>query len=271
MEADLFENLLIGSGEANTYLAWALAKSGQRTAADERSLIGSSCANTACLPSKNVIHSAKVASLVNRAAEFGISTGPAQIEMAGVFSRKHQMVEELISEHLQRYHDSGAELIMDEARFTAPNTVRVTLQSGGVRMIRGTRVSIDVGTRASLPLIPGLAEARPMTHVGALNRQRLPEHLVVLVGGYAGLEFAQTLRRFGNHVTIIHRGEHLLSVGFSSLLPWEQKQASSLLRCKPRCSREYHIKLCAMRTSPFPPWPKVLELSSGISLLPPDL
>lgn len=205
-----FDNLLIGSGEANKYLAWALAKSGERTAIVERSMIGGSCPNTACLPSKNVIHSAKVASLVKRAGEFGISTGLVQTEMAAVFSRKARMVDDLVVLHQQRFRENGVELIMGEARFTGPNTVQVKLQSGGIRNVEGVRVFVNVGTHATLPEIPGLAAAKPMTHVEALNLQRLPKHLVVMGGGYVGIEFAQAMRRFGSKVTIIHRGEQLL-------------------------------------------------------------
>lgn len=113
--------------------------------------------------------------------------------------------------HLDNFKASGAELIMGEARFTQPKTVRVALDAGGTRQLRGERVFINVGTRASIPDVPGLATAAPMTHVEALNLERLPEHLVILGGGYVGLEFAQALRRFGSHVTIIQRGPRLLA------------------------------------------------------------
>lgn len=211
MDTDLFHNLVIGSGESGKYLAWALAKAGQRTAVIERSMIGGSCPNIACLPTKNVIRSAKVASFVQRAREFGISTGEVHVDMAGVIARKRQMVEDLVTIQRQRYLDTGVELIMGEARFIAPLTVHITLPSGGVRLIQGARVFVNVGTHTSLPDIPGLAESRPMTHVEALNLQYVPRHLVILGGGFVGLEFAQAMRRFGSEVTIIHRGEQLLS------------------------------------------------------------
>ena len=99
---------------------------------------------------------------------------------------------------------------MGEARFTEPKTVQVTLKADGTRLLRGDRVFINVGTRATIPDVPGLAMARPMTHVEALNLERLPEHLVILGGGYVGLEFAQAMRRFGSRVTIIQRGPRLL-------------------------------------------------------------
>lgn len=120
-----FEVLIIGSGEAGKNLAWAMAKAGRRTAVVERKLIGGSCPNIACLPSKNVIHSAKVAELARRGAEFGVMAESMAIDMARVQARKRQMVDGEIRLHLDLYKASGAELIMGEARFVAPNTVKV--------------------------------------------------------------------------------------------------------------------------------------------------
>jgi pyruvate/2-oxoglutarate dehydrogenase complex dihydrolipoamide dehydrogenase (E3) component len=173
-------------------------------------MIGGSCPNVACLPSKNVIYSAKAVSLVHPTTGLGVVTGTTRVDMAGVARRKRQMVEDLVKLHLDNFKASGAELIMGEARFTEPKTVRVALNAGGTRLVRGERVFINVGTRASIPDVPGLAEAAPMTHVEALNLERLPEHLAVLGGGYVGLEFAQALRRFGSQITIIQRGPRLL-------------------------------------------------------------
>src|SRR5262245_15753348 len=130
--------------------------------------------------------------------------------MAGVARRKRQMVNELVEVHLGKFKASGAELVMGEARFTEPKTVRVTLNAGGTRSLRSERVFINVGTRASMPDVPGLALAGPMTHVEALNLERLPGHLVILGGGYVGLEFAQAMRRFGSRVTLVQRGPRLL-------------------------------------------------------------
>ncbi|HTS16246.1 MAG TPA: FAD-dependent oxidoreductase [Verrucomicrobiae bacterium] len=211
MSVEQYQNVVIGSGEAGKYLAWTLAKMGQRTVVVERSRIGGSCPNVACLPSKNVIHSAKVASLVSRAGEFGIRTGPANVDMAGVFERKRRMVDGLIELNLGNYKASGAELVMGDARFVEPKTVGVTLSDGGARTLRGERVFLNVGTRADVPDMPGLKEAKPMTHIEALNLQRLPEHLVILGGGYVGVEFAQMMRRLGSRVTVVHRGSQLLS------------------------------------------------------------
>ena len=140
----------------------------------------------------------------------GVVNGSVHVNMAGVARRKWKMVNELVDVHLANYKASGAELVMGEARFTEPKTVAVNLNAGGTRALRGERVFINVGTRASIPDVPGLAMAGPMTHVEALNLERLPEHLVVLGGGYVGLEFAQAMRRFGSNVTIIQHGSRLL-------------------------------------------------------------
>jgi pyruvate/2-oxoglutarate dehydrogenase complex dihydrolipoamide dehydrogenase (E3) component len=210
MTIEHVHNLVIGSGVAGKILAWTLAKQGQQTVTIERSMVGGSCPNVACLPSKNVIYSAKAVSLVHPTMGLGVVTGSMRVDMAGVARRKRQMVEGLVALHLANFKASGAELIMGEARFTEPKTVHVTLNAGGTRLLRGERVFINVGTRASIPDVPGLAIAGPMTHVEALNLERLPGHLVILGGGYVGLEFAQALRRFGSRVTIIQRGPRLL-------------------------------------------------------------
>jgi pyruvate/2-oxoglutarate dehydrogenase complex dihydrolipoamide dehydrogenase (E3) component len=132
-----------------------------------------------------------------------------RVDMAGVARRKRQMVNELIDIHLANFKASGAELVMGEARFTDLKTVEVALNAGGMRFLRGERVFINVGTRAAIPEVPGLADAYPMTHVEALNLEWLPEHLAI-IGGYVGLEFAQAMRRFGSRVTIIQHASQLL-------------------------------------------------------------
>ena len=126
--------------------------------------------------------------------------------MRSVQRRKRTMVEDLIKVHLGRYEASGVNLIMGEARFVAPKTVVVDLNEGGTRTITGERVILSVGTRATIPEVPGLAHARPMTHVEALDLERVPAHLIVVGGGYVGLELAQAARRFGSAVTVIEEG-----------------------------------------------------------------
>lgn len=210
MAIEYVENLIIGSGVAGKLLAWTLASQGQKTVVVERAMVGGSCPNVACLPSKNVIHSAKAISLVDPARGLGVVTGNVRVDMAAVARRKWKMVNELVDAHLAKFKASGAELVMGEGRFTGAKTIEVVLNAGGMRQLKGNRVFINVGTRARIPNVPGLAEAKPMTHVEALNLERLPEHLVILGGGYVSLEFAQTIRRFGSRVTIIQRGSRLL-------------------------------------------------------------
>jgi pyruvate/2-oxoglutarate dehydrogenase complex dihydrolipoamide dehydrogenase (E3) component len=204
-----FEMLIIGSGEGGKYLAWHMAKSGRRTAVVERKLIGGSCPNTNCLPSKNEIWSAKVADLVHHAARFGTVTGPTSTDMKQVQARKRGMVEGMIAKHLDLYKASGAELIMGTARFIAPKTVEVALNGGGTRVLTGERVAINLGTHATIPDIPGLVAAAPLTNVELLELDRLPAHLIVLGGGYVGLELAQAYRRFGSRVSILETGPQL--------------------------------------------------------------
>jgi len=140
-----------------------------------------------------------------------LELGSFSVSMAGVQRRKRKMVEDLIQVHLDRYKASGAQLIMGSARFAAPRTVEVSLVGGGTRVISGERVFLNLGTHATIPNIPGLAASEPMTHVEALNLDRLPEHLVVVGGGYVGLELAQAMRRFGSRVTVIERDPQLVS------------------------------------------------------------
>ncbi len=205
-----YDLVILGSGEGSKYLAWALAKQGQRVAVIERKYIGGSCPNIACLPSKNVIHSAKIASYFRRSEEFGINKDGFTIDMSAVRDRKRQMVAGLVDMHLENFAKSGAELIMGSGRFTGPRTLAVTLLDGATRHIRGTNVVIGTGTRATLDRLPGLAAARPLTHIEALELDEVPEHLLVMGGGYVGLEMAQAMRRFGSRVTVIERNARLV-------------------------------------------------------------
>ena len=206
-----YDVLLLGGGTAGKLMAWTMAKEGRRTAVVERKYVGGSCPNVACLPSKNVIHSAKVASLVQRHREFGIETGATSIDMAGVYARKREMVDGIVRVHLDKYSAAGDELIFGDGTFVAPRTVRVQLRDGGERTLTADQVFVNVGTHATIPDTPGLREARPMTHIEALDLQRSPEHLIVLGGGYVGLELGQALRRLGSRVTLIDRGSRLAS------------------------------------------------------------
>jgi pyruvate/2-oxoglutarate dehydrogenase complex dihydrolipoamide dehydrogenase (E3) component len=177
----------------------------------ERRWVGGSCPAVACLPSKNEIWSARVAHLAHHAAQFGAVTGPVATDMARVRGRKREMIDREIAFHLQAYETSGAKLIMGEGRFGAPKTVEVLLNEGGTRALMGDQVFINVGTHAAIPNIPGLKAARPLTHIEALELDVVPPHLIVLGGGYVGIEMAQAYRRFGSRVTIIETGSQLMN------------------------------------------------------------
>jgi pyruvate/2-oxoglutarate dehydrogenase complex dihydrolipoamide dehydrogenase (E3) component len=154
-----FETLVLGSGNGGMYLAWHMAQSGRRTAVVERRLIGGSCPNINCLPSKNEIWSAKVADLMHHAASFGAKTGSVAIDMAKVRQRKRDMVKGEVAAVLQQYKASGAELIMGAGNFVAPKTLEVRLNDGGTRVLMGDQVFVNIGTHSAIPSVPGLDDA----------------------------------------------------------------------------------------------------------------
>jgi pyruvate/2-oxoglutarate dehydrogenase complex dihydrolipoamide dehydrogenase (E3) component len=209
-EAEQFEVVILGSGQGGKRLAWDLARSGKRVAVVERQWVGGSCPAVACLPSKNEIWSARIAHLAQNAGHFGTLTGPVKVDMTKVRTRKEDMVQREIAFHLHAYKDSGAELIMGSGRFVAPKTIEAALNDGGTRLLRGEQVAIDVGTHAAIPDIPGIEAAHALTHIEALELDRAPAHLIVLGGGYTGVELAQAYRRFGSRVTIIEPGRQLM-------------------------------------------------------------
>ncbi len=202
--------VILGGGTGSTLAAWTFAGQGQRVAVIDRKYIGGSCPNIACLPSKNIIHSAKVASYVRNSEEFGISLDGFRLDMAAVSDRKRRMVSGLNEMYLANYKKTGAELIFGTGRFIAPKTIEVILRDGGKRQLRGKNVIISTGTHASLPPVPGLAEVQPLTHIEALELDRVPEHLLVIGGGYVGVELSQAMRRFGSKVTVIDPNAHLM-------------------------------------------------------------
>lgn len=210
-EPERFEILILGSGAGGKLLAWHMGKAGKRTAVVERKWIGGSCPNVACMPSKNEIWSARVAHFMHNAEQFGISTGPIKLDMARVRQRKRDMVKGLVDFHVQNYEKSGVDLVLGSAHFTAPKTLEVKLNDGGTRVLSGDKVFVNVGTHPAVPNIPGLEASKPLTHIEILDLDYAPEHLIVLGGGYIGLEFAQAYRRFGSRVTVLVRGRHVLS------------------------------------------------------------
>jgi pyruvate/2-oxoglutarate dehydrogenase complex dihydrolipoamide dehydrogenase (E3) component len=205
-----FDLVILGGGTGSTIAAWTFAGEGKRVAVVDRKYIGGSCPNIACLPSKNIIHSAKVVDYFRRSKEFGIAHDGFTIEMSGVRDRKRKMVSGLNEMYLENYRNTGAEFILGAGQFIAQKTVEVTLPDGTTRELRGANVIVSTGTRATLGPIPGLAEAQPLTHIEALELDRVPEHLLVVGGGYVGIELSQAMRRFGSRVTVIDRNQQLM-------------------------------------------------------------
>src|SRR2546426_6389266 len=206
-----FDLVMLGGGTGSTIAAWTFAGQGQRVAVIERKCIGGSCPNIACLPSKNIIHSAKVASYFRRSKEFGITHAGFTIDMSGVRDRKRTMVSGMNEVYLNNYRNTGAEFIWGTGRFIAPTTLEVALPDGTSRHLHGTNVIVSTGTRAALGAIPGLADAQPLTHVEALELDEVPEHLLVIGGGYVGIELSQAMRRFGSRVSVTDRNNRLMS------------------------------------------------------------
>lgn len=211
LQPEEYDLVFLGGGTGSTVAAWTFASEGKRVAVVDRKYIGGSCPNIACLPSKNIIHSAKVASYFRRSEEFGITRDGFTIAMSGVRDRKRKMVSGLNEMYLENYRKTGGDFILGTGRFIAPKTVEVTLPDGTSRQLRGTNVIISTGTRATLEAIPGLVEAQPLTHIEALELDEIPEHLLVIGGGYVGVELAQAIGRFGSKVSVIDRNKRLMS------------------------------------------------------------
>ena len=205
-----FDLVILGSGEGSKLAAWDFASRGQRVAVIEHRYIGGACPNVACLPSKNIIYTAQVAGYARKFNDFGMSAQRFAVNMAGVRERKRQMVSKQVQAHLNLFNKSGAELILGAGRFVGPKTIEVTLTDGMSRTLQGDRILIGTGSRAIVGEIPGLREADPLTHVELLELETIPDHLIIFGGGYAGLEFAQAMRRLGSAVTVIEHNGRLL-------------------------------------------------------------
>jgi pyruvate/2-oxoglutarate dehydrogenase complex dihydrolipoamide dehydrogenase (E3) component len=210
-EIEKYDVLVLGSGQGGQLIAWHLARAGRRSALVERRWIGGSCPNIACMPSKTEIWSARIAQLARHGEPFGIVTGSIVIDMESVLRRKRDMVRNEVQLHLKGFEASGAELIVGEGHFVAPKTLEVRLNDGGTRVLAANQVFLNLGTHAAIPEVRGLKAASPLTHIEALELDYAPRHLVVLGGGYVGVEMAQAFRRFGSRVTVIEPGPRILA------------------------------------------------------------
>ncbi|MGO4444884.1 FAD-containing oxidoreductase [Mycobacterium sp. 2YAF39] len=205
--AEKFDAIIVGAGQAGPPLAGRLTEAGQTVAVIERKLVGGTCVNSGCIPTKTLVASAHTAHVARRGAEYGIGTGDISVEMAAVKARKDKIVRgdrEGVESWLNGM--KGATFIRGHARFEGPHTIRVD-----DRVLEADKIFLNVGGRAVAPDMPGLADIDYMTNVGILELDTVPEHLVVIGGSYIALEFAQMYRRFGAHVTVIEKGPRLTS------------------------------------------------------------
>ena len=208
---DHYDAIVIGSGQAGTPLSLALAEAGRKTALVERQHVGGTCINRGCTPTKTMVASARVAYLARRAADYGVRCGPVGVDMAQVHRRKQAIVEDFRAGGQRRLENAkNVDLIFAKARFTGPKVVEVRLNAGGTRTLTADTIFINTGARPARPHIDGLDSVKALDSTSIMELQELPEHLLVLGGGYVGLEFGQMFRRFGSAVTIVQHGKQLL-------------------------------------------------------------
>jgi len=202
-----FDAIVIGAGQAGPALCARLDREGLNTALIERKLLGGTCVNVGCIPTKTMVASARAAHVARRGGEFGFSTGRVKVDLAAVMARKNAVVKQS-TDGLGNWIGGmkNVTLIHGQARFTGPRTVAV-----GDRTLVAERVFINVGGRALAPDIPGLDKVPYLTNSTMMTLETLPEHLVIIGGSYIGLEFAQMFRRFGSKVTVIERSKKLLA------------------------------------------------------------
>jgi pyruvate/2-oxoglutarate dehydrogenase complex dihydrolipoamide dehydrogenase (E3) component len=208
---DRYDAIVIGSGQAGKPLALSLAQAGRKTAIVEREHVGGTCVNVGCTPTKTMVASGRVAYLARRAGDYGVRPNPVQVEMAKVRQRKQAIVDSFRnSGQRQLEKTEGVDLLFGEASFTGPKTVAVRMNNGGTRQLTADTIFINTGGRPSSPPIPGLDSVPTLDSTSIMELDVLPDHLLVLGGGYIGLEFGQMFRRFGSAVTVVQRSNQLL-------------------------------------------------------------
>ncbi len=207
-----FDAIIIGSGQGGKPLCLALAGAGRKTALVERQYVGGTCVNFGCTPTKTMVASGRAAYLARRGGDYGVQTGPVQVDLTKVRQRKRAIVDSFRSGSQKKLESTpNVELIFGEGRFTGPKTVEVALNDGGgTRLLTADSVFINTGGRPSLPPLPGLDRVPALDSTSVMELGEVPRHLLVLGGGYIGLEFAQLFRRFGSGVTVVQRGKQLL-------------------------------------------------------------
>jgi pyruvate/2-oxoglutarate dehydrogenase complex dihydrolipoamide dehydrogenase (E3) component len=205
-----FDAIIIGSGQGGNPLAEALIAAGKKTAMIERQDVGGTCINRGCSPTKTMVASARVAYLARRGAGYGVHTGPVSVDLGKVRERKRAIVSNFRQSREKRLEKVKADLIRGEASFTGPRQLRVALNGGGERLLRADQIFIDTGTESARPPIKGLDAVPYLDNDSIMELDQVPEHLLILGGGYIGVEFGQMYRRFGSKVTIIQAGPQLL-------------------------------------------------------------
>jgi pyruvate/2-oxoglutarate dehydrogenase complex dihydrolipoamide dehydrogenase (E3) component len=207
-----YDAIVIGTSQGGRFLPLELAKAGQKVALVERGQIGGVCVNTGCTPTKTMVASARIAYQARRGAEYGVHIGPVSVDLAAVRERKRAMVAGARQNYVSRLSRDGLDLIEGEAHFTGPKSVEIALTNGGTRQISAPVVVIDAGTRPRPPEITGAGQVPVLDSTSIMELDELPEHLIILGGGYIGLEFGQMFRRFGSEVTIVQRAPRLLKI-----------------------------------------------------------
>ena len=212
MSARQYDAIVIGSGQAGTPLSIALAQAGMRTALIERVHVGGTCINEGCTPTKTMVASGRVAYLARRAADYGVHTGAVTVDLRKVRERKRNIVNSFRNGSQARIEKTAnLDLIFGEAKFTGPRNVEVRTKDGGRQALSANYIFINTGTRASRPKLEGLESVAFLDNASIMELDAVPDHLLVIGGGYIGLEFGQLFRRFGSRVTVIHARDHLLS------------------------------------------------------------
>ncbi|MEA2257568.1 MAG: hypothetical protein QOJ51_393 [Acidobacteriaceae bacterium] len=205
-----FDAIIIGSGQGGNPLAEVLVAAGKKTAMIERKEAGGTCINTGCTPTKTMVASARVAYLARRGTDYGVDVGPVAVDMNRVRERKRNIVLGQRHSREKRLANANVELIRGEASFTAPGKLRVALREGGERRLAAPQIFINTGTQSALPPIQGLETVPHLNNESIMEMDRVPEHLLIVGGGYIGIEFSQMFRRFGSRVTVIQAGSQLL-------------------------------------------------------------
>ena len=208
--SESYDVIIIGAGQAGGPLATAFAEAGRRTALVEREHAGGTCVNVGCTPTKTMVASARVAYLARRGADYGVRTGPIAINQTKVRQRKRDIVASFRAGSERGIRAGGAEYLEGEATFTGPRTLAVRFPSGETRDITAPIIVINVGARPARADVPGMADLPALDSTSIMELDSVPEHLLVLGGGYIGVEFGQMFRRFGSRVSIVQRGARLL-------------------------------------------------------------